>query len=248
MMCAIVMLLAACGSSDASRLDTSEPWDLVWFSDSGGWGVAEAWADVIEESQGVEVRVHDHSVGGLSAVTLLDMLGNESSPVRDEVAAAEIVVVYGNPEGSGATSDIGICVSTSTARRDPPQRYDLADFAPYEEVLREIYDVIFELRDGRPTIIRAIDLYSPVIADWRAAGIDEECTAAWETWLQAIREAGAEYAVPTASMFDAFNGADHDEDPREKGYIGSDGQHTLPAGQAVQAQTLHALGYDPIVP
>jgi hypothetical protein len=244
----MVMLLAACGTSDASRLDTSEPWDLVWFSDSGGWGVAEAWADLIEESQGVEVRVHDHAVGGLSAVSLRDMLSNDYSPIRDEVAGAEIVVVYGNPEGSGTTDDMGTCVSTSTARRDPPQRYGVADFAPYEEVLREIYDVIFELRDGRPTIIRAVDLYSPVIADWRAAGIAEECTAAWEIWSQSIRETGAEYAVPTASMFDAFNGDEHDEDPREKGYIGSDGQHTLPAGQAVQAETLHALGYGPIVP
>ena len=35
----VVLLLAACGDSDA-QLDTSEPWDLVWISDSMGEQVA----------------------------------------------------------------------------------------------------------------------------------------------------------------------------------------------------------------
>mgnify|MGYP001815397245 CR=1 FL=1 len=39
----------------------SEPWDLVWFSDSVGFDVADLWAAKIEEELGVEVRVHDHA-------------------------------------------------------------------------------------------------------------------------------------------------------------------------------------------
>jgi hypothetical protein len=67
-------------------------------------------------------------------------------------------------------------------------------------------------------------------------------------WSETIHETATEYGVLTASMYDAFNGVDHDEDPRAKGYIGSDGQHTLPAGQVAQVETLDALGYEPIVP
>lgn len=244
----MLLLLLAGGCSKSAALDTNQPWDLVWFSDSGGWEVAQAWASHIEETRNVEVRVHDHAIGGLSAASLLGMVSNERSDVRGELADAEIVVIYGNPNGSGATTDIGICVSTSTARRDAPQHYAVADFAAYEAVLREIYDVVFELRADEPTIIRAIDLYNPVIADWREAGIADECTAAWEMWSETIHETASEYGVLTASMYDAFNGVDHDEDPRTKGYIGSDGEHTLPAGQAAQVEALDALGYEPIVP
>ena len=33
-----------------------EPWDLVWFSDSGGFGVAEMWAQTIEQDLGLARR------------------------------------------------------------------------------------------------------------------------------------------------------------------------------------------------
>ncbi|MGB5167332.1 MAG: hypothetical protein WBP49_02890 [Acidimicrobiia bacterium] len=61
----VVLLLAPCGDPGA-RLDTSEPWDLVWISGSMGERVAHAWADRIEESEGVEVRVHDYMIGFLT--------------------------------------------------------------------------------------------------------------------------------------------------------------------------------------
>lgn len=48
--------------------------------------------------------------------------------------------------------------------------------------------------------------------------------------------------------YDEFNGPDHDEDPREKGYISIDGFHASTEGVYFQAEILHALGYDAIVP
>jgi hypothetical protein len=54
--------------------------------------------------------------------------------------------------------------------------------------------------------------------------------------------------VAVASFYDEFNGPNHDEDPREKGYVFGDGYHPSPEGTVVQAQVLHALGYEPIVP
>lgn len=242
----LALVISGCGGADV-ELDKSEPWDLVWFSDSLGWDVAEAWADRIEEVEGVEVRVHDHAVGNLSAVLVRTWLTDEPT-IREEVAGAEVIVVNGNPEGSGATDDMKTCVSAMTLRRDPPERYALAEFEPYADVLRDIYDVIFELRAGQPTVIRAVDDFSGVLASWREAGIDVECTAAWGVWADVIENTADEYGVVTAAMYDAFNGADHDEDPREKGFIRSDGIHASPEGLATQVEVLHALGYAPIIP
>lgn len=236
---------AACGGPGETVMDTTEPWDLVWFSDSGGFGVAELWAERIEEDLGVEVRVNDRSAGGLAATTVLDSIEDDSK-LRELLAEAEVIVIYGNPRGSGYPDEMETCVSTSTAPRDPPRRYSAEDFDPYRDVLTSIYEIVFDLRGGEPTIVRAIDLYNPVIADWRTAGIEDECTADWEMWARTIREAADEYRVPTASMFDAFNGPGHDEDPREKGFIGPDKEHTSDKGKAAMVEVLHGLGYDPV--
>ncbi len=236
-------------TTTAPATTTSEPWDMVFISDSFGLGVAQAWAERIEEAEGVEVRVHAHVVGQLSLAQVREWFTEKDEfRIREEVADAEIIFVFGNPDGI-AHVDMGTCGSTSKAPRDPPEHNTPADWAPYGDVLRDILDEIFELRAGQPTVIRVADYFASAIADWREAGIEAECTAGWEAWAGVIREAADEYGVGMASWYDAFNGPDHDEDPREKGYIADDGWHqSHDAGVAAQVEVLHALGYDPIVP
>lgn len=241
----LALAVSSCADAD-TPLDTGEPWDLVWISDSIGAGVAEAWADRIEESEGVEVRVHNHITGSLT-IEGAQHLMNEAWAAR-EVADAEIIVVFGNASYSAPT-DLDTCARTGADPRDPPQRHTSADLAPYGDVFRDIYDTIFELRAGQPTVIRTYDFFSGALVDWREAGIEPECTAGWEAQADAIREVADEYGVLTASFYDEFNGADHDEDPREKGYIGADGWHqSHDAGVAAQVEVLHALGYQPTIP
>ena len=242
----VVLLLASCGDSDA-QLDTSEPWDLVWITDSMGAGVADAWADKIEESEGVEVRVHDHWKGWMSLVEVRDWLTDDET-LRDEVVDAEIIVVYGNNSETGPPDYLRTCHMASPTPRDPPNVYTPADFVPYGDALRDIYDVVFELRASQPTVIRAFDVFNGMIADWWEAGVEPECTAFWESESEALREAAGDYGVAMVSFYDEFNGPDHDEDPREKGYITVDGKHASTEGVAVQAEVLHDLGYDAIVP
>ena len=156
--------------------------------------------------------------------------------------------MFGNPWGAGPDEGKG-CAPWPETYPEPPEPATPADWAPYGDVLQDILDVVFELRAGQPTVIRVADEFAPSIADWREAGIEAVCTAGWEAHAGVIREAADEYGVGTASWYDAFNGPDHDEDPREKGYIAADGWHQSPdAGVAAQADVLHALGYDPIVP
>ena len=230
---------------------SGEPWDLVFISDSRGFNVARAWADLIEEAEGVEVRVHDHATGRLSLVQVREWLTADSSDsddeLRGEVADAEIIFVFGNPYGSGVTEGKG-CAPWPDWHSEPPEPATPADWAQYGDVLRDILDAVFELRAGQPTVTRVADEFAAPIADWRQDGIEAVCTTSWEAHAQVIHEAADEYGAGTASWYDAFNGPDHDEDPVEKGYIADDGFHQSLAGAKVQAEVLHALGYDPINP
>lgn len=242
---ALALLLGAvsCGS-EAGPFPAGEPVDLVYFSDSGGWGVADRYAELASEALNREVRVHDHAIGGLSAVRVLDMVENS---LAEQIAEAEIIVVYGNPEGSGVEfdqPDIGTCVSTSTATREPPAVATREQWQPYRDVLDEVYDHIWKLREATPTILRAVDLYSPVLGPWKEAGIEAECIASWEMWSNVMREAARVNGAVFVSVFDTFNGANHDEDPRENGWIGGDGQHTTDDGAATIAKALAAVGFE----
>jgi hypothetical protein len=73
--------------------------------------------------------MHDFAEGSLRAVEILESLEPPTEgykrlgDTRDTVAEAEIIVIYGNPRGSGTTDDMEVCVSTSPAPRDPPTRY-----------------------------------------------------------------------------------------------------------------------------
>ena len=49
---------------------------------------------------------------------------------------------------------------------------------------------------------RAVDAYVASLADWKAAGIERECTSGWEAWTSLSRSVASEYGVPMASMYD----------------------------------------------
>jgi hypothetical protein len=202
--------------------------------------------------------VHTYIIGFLDVENARLMVTNESlaaqgrvtsyEGIRDELADAEIIVVYGNAAYT-VPPDVGTCARPGTDSREPPEYHTSADYAPYGDVFRDIFDTVFELRAGQPTVIRTYDAFAAALADWREAGIEPECTASWEAQADAIHEAADEYGVLTASFYDEFNGPNHDEDAHEKGYIDADGWHqSMGAGVAAQVEVLHALGYDPIIP
>lgn len=233
---------------DPPVMDTSEPWDLQFISDGLGTGVARAWAERIEQDMGVEVRVHDdaHLSEDDSAVGLLERLEAPDSRLVEQIVEAEIIAVFANPVGSGVGEDAWTCISTSAEPRDPPMLYSEEDFVAYGEDLRSIFTTVFELRDGAPTIVRAMDSFVPTLDEWRAAGVEAECMAIFELISDTTRAAAAELGIPTASMLDAFNGPDHDEDPREKGLVGPGGTFaSVEEGREAMVDVLHGLGYEP---
>ena len=89
-----------------SSNDNVEEWDLLWISDSTGWGVAEVYASYVSEDLGIKINVMDNWMGGLSVGEVLNPLKGGSDPnfdlmnTADYIAKAEIIVFYGNPERS----------------------------------------------------------------------------------------------------------------------------------------------------
>jgi len=243
--------VAGCGR--ANPLDEVEEWDLVYISDSSGWGVADRFAANIERDTGKTVRVHDYAVGELPALKVLDALRSDPGSVTSrtlaslqaDVADAEVIVFFANPRGDPARGGVTGGLEECFAARKPgdctPELYE-----PYVENLKAIYAQIFALREGKPTIVRAVDFCNPLISNHRRHGVEGECTRCFETFNGAVRQAAEAYGVPLISIFDAFNGPHHDEDPREKGYIRSDGIHPSEQGQQAIADLLSQAGYRPV--
>jgi len=254
----IIATLAAAfivGCSNKNQLDELEEWDLVYISDSTGWGVAQIYAENIERDTGKTVRIHDHAIGDLSAITVLlalqsdpeNLSGSFLRSLPSDIAEAEVIVFFANPLGvpsfGGLQGGVVDCMIYK-----PPEDCTLQLYEPYIENLKAIYEEIFAIRNGKPTIIRAVGFYNPIISEHRERNIEIECTQCWETFNTAIRQAADEFNIPFVSVYDAFNGFNHDEDPRGKGYIGADGEHTTEQGQLIIADLLSEAGYEPAEP
>jgi hypothetical protein len=240
----------AFGLAPAAR----QPLDLLWISDSSGWGVARFYARQIRQDLGVAVRVHDEWQGDLSAVSVLERLRTPSSTWINKIRNAEVIFVSGNPIGSVIVKG-GDCMSTC----EPPLEVGAQAWPKYIATLKAIFKRIFAIRKGAPVILRTANWYVPTIAHasasplykyvcWDDCGITDVCTQSFEWLSRAISSAAAAYRVPVADVYSAFNGPDHREDPVAKGYIQADNIHVNDTGRAVFADTLAALGYEPVKP
>lgn len=65
-------------------------------------------------------------------------------------------------------------------------------------------------------------------------------------YLVVIQQAATACNIPLVSLYDEFNEVTHDEDPREKGYISSDGIHTSDTSQQAISDLLRDAGYKPV--
>jgi hypothetical protein len=98
------------------------------------------------------------------------------------------------------------------------------DWQPYRDFLSDIWEAIWEARGGQPVVLLGYDVYNPWFGQWMEIGVEPECTAIWEGQARAAREAAEANGAVFVSFYDLFNGPDHDEDARAKGWIGEDAQ------------------------
>lgn len=250
----IILTIFAAGCKNTVQLDDLDVWDLVYIGDPTSTGVPEKLAENIERATGKSVQVHTYLSEGISAVEVLHALRNETGSIQnfllmdlqELVKEAEVIVLFATPEGDpSVTGDFGNCIRGGVT---PPKDCGPGTYGSFGDNLQAIYDEIFSLREGKETIIRATDFYNPMISQFRKNNTEDECTYCSEVFCNILHEAAESNKIPFVSVYDAFNGPDHDQDPGEKGYLGS--MNILPSekGQQVIADLLSEVGYDPVEP
>jgi len=227
-------------------------WHLVVIGESSSWGLGEAYASQIEKDLGIKVILDDFAIGDLRAIAVLEALrtGKSSNSRLEQLPAAlkqaDMVVMSASPYGSvtpETRKSIERCFSSLEPAPCTPQGLE-----GFTADLQAIWAIIFELREGRPTILRGIDAASPFVSSWKKYQVYDACTVCWEEYSEASRRAAEAYHIPFLSRYDAFNGLEHDEDLSQKGYAGSDGIHPNDLASQLTAELLSKLGYEPVPP
>jgi hypothetical protein len=227
-------------------------WNLVIIGDSSLWRHGTAIASQIEKDMGIEVKLNDFALPALQASTVLYALQTgESSNMKlqslpDAVKEAQMVVMFVNPTGSLVKEkplNLDGCFMMS-----PPKACEMETYAQYTVDLKAIWAKIIELRAGQPTILRATDIYNPLVDDWSENNILDACNQCWGNMSAAARQAAEAYNIPFLSRYDAYNGLDHHQDPKVMGYIAEDGEHPSEQGAEYTAQLLSEMGYEPTIP
>jgi hypothetical protein len=248
----LVLGLAGCGGGSVTGKDDeagpapssqseTETWDLVVLADSSGWGLADAWAELIRRDEGVEVEVHDFAVGMQSGSILLEHLRTEGDAQREAVREAEVISVWAGPSGLVWESDFNDCYVYPDGTR-PPTRTGRRDMAAYEQLWRDILSEINSLRNGRSSALRTRDIYIPVMSNYVAAGTAEACVRGLATVTDIVRDVTRQAGGAFVAVNRAFNGPDGMQDPRERGMF-KDLEHLSDKGIALMARLHHDAGY-----
>ncbi len=211
---------------------------LVVLGDFQNFGFGEFYARYLEADLGVKVELDDLTSGGYTPANLLNDLRNGTDSrfgIQRAVKQANVVVFSVAPLGIIEEQANGQLDCSATA------------LASYRAALDSAYAEIFALRKGQPTLIRTKDYFCNFYSEWRQAGKYEDHMRCWEAWNSVIHQAAADHKVPAAEVFAAFNGASHEQDPKDKGLQEDNG---LPneAGNRLIADQLRKLGYAFVVP
>ena len=252
----ILILLTGCGQF------ANKEWNVVYISDNSGSCVPNYLPQYIEEDTGKTVILHNYVIEELSAQVVLEALRGDTTNarfserlkgLREAVADADEIIFfagnYGDIEGMGGLKgDLMACFMYFAGQ--PPDNCTLEVYQPYTEVLNGIFEEMLALRDGKPTVIRALDFYNPYLSGQRLQGTEMEtqCSQCWSTFNNAIRSAADANHIPLVSVYDLFNGVNHIEDPKEKGYLGDSGFFPSSEGCQAIANRIVEEGYDPIHP
>lgn len=219
--------------------ESTESWELVAFGDSHAWGFFKYYAAFIEADLGVDVRVYDQTITTQSALMILEKLKTDET-LREIVGGAEFITYMGNPRG--------VLPDDSFSCNYEPHYINDCSFELFDNYIatwEEFLDEVLALQEGRPAAIRAMNYYASTWR-WQDEQIYAECIVCLENMNSALEQVAAAYDIPFANVFEAFNGPDHNENPREKGYISGDAAHTSAMGQRVIADVFRNLGYEPL--
>jgi hypothetical protein len=251
-----VLLASSCAPSKSPALGGLDEWNLVVIGESVAAGLGEQgtaaalYAAHIGNDMGVRVNVEERTAELMTARQALGALRDpeygENLTLRrwpDLVSDAEVVVLAVGPEDltSGTGSWINQC-----AVPVPLVDCSTETLEAFAADLDAIYEEILRLRNGSPTIVRTLEYFAPHLTSWREGGVEDECTRCYEKMNAVIRQTAEEHGVPVAPMYEIMNGPNHDQDPREAGYVIPNSVRLTKAGLQAIADQLRDLGYEPV--
>jgi hypothetical protein len=230
-----------------------EVFHLLLLGDSSLAFLNETLPPLIERDLGVKVVLDDYGESGLGLDSVLQQLRtgksdySELTGLSEAISTADMVVMFiGDPAGS-LIPDNQFNQDGCIFGDRPPVNCNPASLEQYTTDLKWIWGEIFRLRNGQPTILRTMDLYTPLIIQYKENGILLDCTRCFENYSNAIHLAAEAYHIPFIRRYDVFNGVNHDEDAVAKGYI-LDGMHPSLLGVQAIAEQISQLGYEPVPP
>lgn len=241
-------------------------WKYTALGDSltTGFGVAEGYVaryrDYMEEDTDVNVVLTNLGRNGWTSDDLLEALRTDEA-FRGAVSRSQVVTwdIGGNDlRGPRIFYMMGLCGG------DDNQDCLREALATFKRNWDAIIAEIFALCDPDRTIIRTMDIYNPFVNEDRARDSwenDGECHdldgdgkcsdfEVFKPYLDDINHyiatTAADHGIPYAPVYLAFNGAEGDQDPEDKGYTAFDGFHPNDAGHQVIANLFRELGYAPL--
>ena len=225
-------------------------WSFVALGDSipargpTRFSYVDILADHARDVLGAEVRLMNLARNGWTSDDVLHQL-RSSRRCRDAIARADLVTltVGGNDLLRALRAGVG-----GLARGAEPMAILQTLLPRFEANWRAVLDEIVALRTPTEAALRATNYYDPLPGN-AAFRIDGELAQRAHAFARAQNRRMCEEAegrgVACADVYRAFNGSGA-ESPYRKGLLAPDGFHPSEAGQRLIAETVGALGYEPL--
>ena len=251
----VVLLLATSCSSGSSSLtapnDSERPLILVLYGDSlltfpKNGGAIDAYVEMLEEDLGAPVNVQLPAMGPFfTQPAIVHHLNSDQA--ETELARADVVIF----ESPNVELLNAVIVAAGLFERSPADcggdddQQCLRDaLAGFKDSVETNFAILTETVDPSETLIRAVVGYAPFVTEQIIADTLAMTNPYWQESQEFFAATAAKFGIPTAQVFDEFNGPDGTNDPQDRGLIAADGLHPSEAGALLIAETIHDLGYD----
>lgn len=255
-----------------ARPAAAQSWRYTALGDSVATGLL-AWKgyvpryrEFIIADTGATVSLTNYAKNGDGSIGLLNLL-NLDSTVQATVGGSQVITFNVGGNDLRYARDMYRAGSCGGADGQDCLRNIIPKFkGNYENIIKKILTLRALPLNGTPntsTIIRTMDVYNPYVNSDKASdswksddnlaleGVqsynDFQVFKPWVDDMNAFIQAkAAQYNIPCARVYAAFNGPTGEVDPSAYGYIQFDGLHPSDKGHGVIATLLRNLGYAPL--
>ena len=216
----------------------------------GCTGFVDLYADAVAVATGAPVEVTNLSEH--TGLTLPDLLGDLDS-MSDALAEADVIVVaiahntieLNADEPCGADFDETTNTLSDWSKVDATCASESA--ASHREEFDELFATIAATREGRPTILRALNKYSDWIG-WEAGHLtpvqEQKTVLMHDAWNDMLCQSAERHGFSCVDVYHSFNGRAGDQPAGE--LLAADYTHPSQAGNDRIAQLLESSGYAPL--